>query len=270
MLPGLVAGPEDTVLFALDGPVATITLNRPQRLNALDDELLRTLVGRLRGCAGGEARVVILRGAGRSFCSGYDLKEAPRPASEDLAEARRSAELTQEVTRALRSLPLPVIAVVHGYAIGGGAEIALSCDLLLAAEDAVFGFPESAVGLSVTNGLSRSLPQLVGPMVARELVMVGERFDGRRAAELGLANRAVPGERLEAEAAAMAATLARRAPLSLAALKRLLDRSPGLDLEQALEAEVAEAAALEASADADEGKQAFLERREPRFRGGDA
>src|SRR6185312_3810816 len=166
-------------------------------------------------------------------------------------------EMSQEVTRALRSVPSPVIAVVHGYAIGGGAEIALSCDLLLAAEDAIFQFTESALGLSITNGISRSLPQSVGPLVARELVMLGERFDGRRAFELGLANRAVAGERLEAEAQAMAAALARRAPLSLASLKRLLEDSQDGDLEQAMAAEVQVAAELELSVDAKEGMTAF-------------
>ncbi len=255
-------------LFAREGPVATITLNRPHRLNALNGALLEALVARLRDCGEDGVRVVILRGAGRAFCSGYDLRDAARPGAEGAdREARRGAELTQEVTRAVRSLPCPVIAAVHGYAIGGGAEIALSCDLVLAAEDAVFQFTESAVGLSITNGLSRNLPQAVGPLLARELVMLGERFDGRRAAALGLANRAVPADRLEAESEEMAATLARRAPLSLAALKRLLDRSPTLDLEGAMTAEVGEAAALERSADADEGKRAFVEGRQPEFRG---
>lgn len=258
----------EVVLLAREGSVATITLNRPQRLNALNDELLQALASRLRGCGGDGTRVVVLRGAGRAFCSGYDLKDAPRPGAADAdREVRRGAELTQEVTRAVRSLPSPVIAAVHGYAIGGGAEIALSCDLVLAAEDAVFQFTESAVGLSITNGLSRNLPQTVGPLVARELVMLGERFDGRRAAALGLANRAVPADRLDAEVEAMATTLTRRAPLSLAALKRLLDRSPSLDLEEAMAAEVEEAATLDRSADADEGKRSFAERRRPEFRG---
>lgn len=262
------AGSGELVLLARAGPVATIALNRPHRLNALSDELLEALAGRLRGCAEDGTRVVILRGAGRAFCSGYDLKDALRAgAGGEERGARRGAELSQEVTRAIRALPCPVIAAVHGYAIGGGAEIALSCDLVLAADDAVFQLTESAVGLSITNGLSRNLPLAVGPLVARELAMLGERFDGRRAAALGLANRAVPADRLDAEAAATAATLARRAPHSLAALKRLLDRSPSLDLEGAMAAEVDEVAALERSADAEEGKRAFAEKRPPRFRG---
>ena len=138
--------------------------------------------------------------------------------------------MSQEVTRALRSVPSPVIAVVHGYAIGGGAEIALSCDLLLAAEDAIFQFTESALGLSITNGISRSLPQSVGPLVARELVMLGERFDGRRAFELGLANRAVAGERNSGRGAGDGSGVGpSRAPL-VASLKRLLEDSQDGDL----------------------------------------
>jgi enoyl-CoA hydratase/carnithine racemase len=261
-------GGAEEVLLSIEAGVATITRNRPQRLNALNDGLVETLAKHLGACREETPGVFVGRGAGRPFASGHHLPDAGAPSGPaPVGEARRGAEALQELTRRIRALPCPVLAAVHGYAIGGGAELALSADLVIVASDAIFQFTETAVGLTITNGSSRTLPLTVGPFLARELVMMGERFDGERAARLGLANRAVAPERLEAETAAVVESLRAKAPLALAAAKRLLDAGPGGDLERAMAAEVAEAAPLELSADAEEAAHAFVEKRDPAFKG---
>ena len=143
--------------------VVTLTLNRPARLNALNEELLQQLVASLRAISE-SARAVVLRGNGRAFCAGYDLKEAAaRPHPPTAEELRSLAELIQDVTRGLRTCPVPVIGVVHGYAVGAGCEFALICDLVLAGDGAKFSFPETAAGLVVTNGVTSTLPKTLGP-----------------------------------------------------------------------------------------------------------
>ena len=141
-----------TVDYELDQSVARIYLNRPHRLNAVVPELTAGLVAALGRAGQDGARVVILAGRGRAFCSGFDLKE-PMPAETVLA-TRIRVDGIQEVTRAIRRFPGPVVAAVHGYALGAGCEFALGCDLVVAAENAEFGFPEVSVGLSVTGGIS--------------------------------------------------------------------------------------------------------------------
>ncbi|WP_007027272.1 enoyl-CoA hydratase/isomerase family protein, partial [Saccharomonospora iraqiensis] len=157
--------------------VAVVRLNRPGRLNAVTPELVDDLIAALRGIATDEGvGAVVLTGAGRAFCSGHDLRQPPPE-----QEPRARLERLQEVTRTLRALPQPVVASVHGYAVGAGAEFALGCDLVLAADDAVFAFPEVGLGLSVTGAASRLLPLLVGPLRAKELVLRGERLDAATA-----------------------------------------------------------------------------------------
>jgi acyl-CoA synthetase (AMP-forming)/AMP-acid ligase II len=146
--------------YELDQSVARIFLNRPHRLNAVVPELTDALVAALGRAEADAARAVVLAGRGRAFCSGHDLKEPVPP--ETVLQTRRRVDGIQEVTRAIRRFPGPVIAAVHGYALGAGCEFALGCDLVVAAEDAQFGFPEVSVGLSVTGGISRLLPLLVG------------------------------------------------------------------------------------------------------------
>lgn len=258
----------EPVLFERDGGVATITLNRPDRLNALNKGLLDSLIEGISELDD-EVRVVVLRGAGRAFSSGHDLKDAGQAGDGPYRpeDARAAAELMQTVTRELRDCPAPVVAVVHGYAIGGGAEIAFSCDLVIAASGTVFQFTETAVGLTITNGSSLTLPRTVGPFVAKELVMLGERFDADSARAHGLVNRVVDGDELDAEVGRVVEGLLGRAPLALRTAKRLLDASSAEALEAALEAEVEEAVELEMTEDAREATRAFVEGREPNFVG---
>jgi enoyl-CoA hydratase/carnithine racemase len=222
--------------YELDQSVARIFLNRPHRLNAVVPELTDGLVAAFKRAGEDEARVVVLAGRGRAFCSGHDLKE-PQPA-ETVLQTRLRVDGIQDVTRAIRRFPGPVIAAVHGYALGAGCEFALGCDLVAAAEDAQFGFPEVSVGLSVTGGISRLLPLLAGPVVAKELLLLGERFSAARALELRLVNRVTAPGQHEQVAAELAARLRDQPALALTLAKQALDRGAECALEEAMAAEV--------------------------------
>jgi enoyl-CoA hydratase/carnithine racemase len=222
--------------YEIDESVARIYLNRPHRLNAVVPELTAGLVDGFRQAEADKARVIVLAGRGRAFCSGHDLKEPTPP--ESVLTTRLRVDAIQDVTRAIRHFPGPVIAAVHGYALGAGCEFALGCDLVVAGEDARFGFPEVSVGLSVTGGISRLLPLLVGPVIAKELLFLGERFDAVRAQQLGLVNRVAPAGEHERVAAAIAAQLRDQPALSLALAKQALDRGADCALEEAMAAEV--------------------------------
>lgn len=221
--------------FELADSVARIYLNRPHRLNAVVPELTEELVAALDRAGQEGARVIVLAGRGRAFCSGHDLKEELPP--ETVLATRNRVEQIQEVTRAIRRFTGPVVAAVHGYALGAGAEFALGCDLVVAAEDAQFGFPEVSVGLSVTGGISRLLPLLVGPVRAKELLLLGERFGAARALELGLVNRVVPAGQHEQAAGEIAVRLRDQPALSLALAKQALDRGADSALEEAMATE---------------------------------
>ena len=239
------------VEYELADAVAWIHLNRPERLNAVVPELTAALVAAFERAGADQARVIVLAGSGRAFCSGHDLKEKLPP--ESLLATRLRVEQIQDVTRAIRRFPGPVIAAVHGYALGAGCEFALGCDLVVAAEDAQFGFPEVSVGLSVTGGISRLLPLLVGPVRAKELLLLGERFGAGRAHELGLVNQVVPAGEHEKAAAEIAARLRDRPALALALAKQALDRGAESALEEAMAAEV-DFAALTVAPEAGDGR----------------
>ena len=224
------------VEYELADSVAWIHLNRPERLNAVVPELTAGLVAAFAWAGQDGARVIVLAGRGRAFCSGHDLKEQLPP--ETVLATRLRVEQIQDVTRAIRRFPGPVIAAVHGYALGAGCEFALGCDLVVAAEDAQFGFPEVSVGLSVTGGISRLLPLLVGPVRAKELLLLGERFGAARAQEWGLVNQVTPPGGHEQAAAEIAARLRDRPALALALAKQALDRGADSALAEAMAAEV--------------------------------
>ncbi|WP_197318734.1 enoyl-CoA hydratase/isomerase family protein [Saccharomonospora sp. NB11] len=246
----------ETVDVDLDDRVATVWLNRPHRLNAVTPQLvsdLLTALGRISADRGVGA--VVLAGRGRAFCSGHDLKQPPPE-----QESRERLEQLQDVTRALRNLPQPVVGAVHGYAIGAGAEFALGCDLVLAADDAVFAFPEVGLGLSITNGASRLLPLLVGPMRAKEMIMLGERVDAASAHAMGLVNRVVAADELAPTAHTLARTLADKPASALALAKRAVDRGVDSTVETALELEVSHAMITEHTPEVAASKEEFGKR----------
>ncbi len=235
--------------------VALIHLNRPERLNAVVPALTDGLVRALTRAADEGAGVVVLAGRGRAFCAGHDLKE-PEPV-ETVPETRARLERIQDVTRLTRRFPGVVIAAVHGYALGAGCEFALACDLVVADENARFGFPEVSVGLSVTGGISRLLPQLVGLAKAKELLLLGERVSAAEAVEMGLISRVAPSGEHEKVALDLAGRIAARPRVAVSLAKRVLDLGLDATLEEALATEVDHALLTSLSGEGDVPREEF-------------
>jgi enoyl-CoA hydratase len=246
-----------SVTAAREGEGVWIRWSRPERLNAWDGETLSQLGGALAEAAGTEARAIVLHGEGGAFSSGDDLRETATLTPEQWAAALTGFNrLTREVVAA----PQPVIAAVDGVCVGGACELAAACDLRVASPGSRFGCPEVAIGLSISNGFS-----VLAPRAARRLVLTGELVDAAEAHRLGLVDVVV--EDVEAEATRLVERIASLAPLAVAGSKRLFDAADRKALERALDREAALCEQLFETADAREGLAAFLEKREPRFRG---
>jgi enoyl-CoA hydratase/carnithine racemase len=224
------------VRYSLDGAVASIRLDRPHRLNAVTPEMVDELVGTLERARSEGARLVLLSGEGRAFCAGWDLKEPPPV--ETIDEARVRLQRMQDVTRRIVDFPGPVIAALHGYAIGAGIEFALACDVVIASEETVIGFPEVSVGLTSTNGASALLPQALGILRAKELLLLTDRIDAGRAWNLGLVSQLAPVGDHESAARDIAESLLGRSRDALALTKRLINAGAQSTLQQALDFEV--------------------------------
>lgn len=223
-----------TVRVRADGPVRVVTLDRPQRLNAITPELVADLTAALRAChADEDARAVVLAGAGRAFCAGDDLTDVERQAASPAA-VTAYVDALQEVTRLIVHGPLPVVAAVHGWAVGGGLEWVANCDLVVMGEGTRCFFPEMSLGLFVTGGITVLLPRLVGLARARELLLLGERFTAAQALEWGLVSRVVPDADVLDEALAVAHALAALPPEPVRALRAALVRVGAAELEDAL------------------------------------
>jgi enoyl-CoA hydratase len=252
-----------------DGPLTVATLNRPDKLNALDHTLLaevKRLVAELAARpAATRPRALILTGAGdKAFAAGADIAAMSSLAPE---EARAFSEHGQRAGRALEEAPFPSIAAVNGFALGGGAELALACDFIVASERARFGQPEVGLGLLPGFGGTQRLARRVGIGHARELVYTGAVIDAARAKEIGLANHVVPHAEVLAKAKELGHAIGAKAPLAVAAAKRLMLRGNEVSLEAALELETLAFGAAFATKDAREGIAAFLEKRPPKFEG---
>ena len=255
----------ETIDFKADGTVARITLNRPDRLNSFTVQMhedLRDALGSLR-----DARVVVLTGAGRGFCAGQDLNDrgvAPGEAV-DLGETVQAC--WNPLIRTLTSLPQPVIAQVNGVAAGAGANIALACDIVVAAKSAKFIQSFSAIGLIPDSGGTWALPRLVGQARALGLALTGEPLPAEKAAEWGLIWKAVDDEALDSEVDAIATKLASLPPLGLAAIKEMMRTSWQYSLEEELDRQAGAMRRLGFTQDYREGVAAFLEKRKPTFTG---
>jgi enoyl-CoA hydratase len=257
----------ETVLYDTRDGLARIRLNRPHRLNAMVPQLMRDLRQAFQAAAGDPSvRVVILSGEGRAFCAGDDLKESAGGHG-SAGDIRAFVDEIQQVTVAMKTMATPIIGAVHGYAVGGGCELVLDCDLVVAAEDAKFAFSEMGVGLFPTGGVTHLLPRAVGLARAKELIMTGEFFDGREALRLGLVNRAVPRDEVLPVAEALAATIMAKAPIPIAMVKGALEAGAQSDLATAMALETASTVACFLTEDAREGARAFVEKRPPRYRG---
>jgi len=247
------------------GPIAWVLLDRPQVLNALSTDLLHQLESTFRELdRDATVRVVVLAGAGPVFCAGADIAEM---AEKDPVEGRAFGFVGQAATRAIESCHAPVIALIEGFALGGGLEIALACDLLIAADDARLGLPEVTVGIHPGMGGATRLARLIGPGRTKYLVFTGEAVAAAEAERLGVVNRVVPATRARAEAQQLAELIASRAPLGVAWSKSVIDRGMDASLEGALRLEGESAGHTFTTADRTEGMRAFLERRRPQFQG---
>ena len=254
----------DEVLCAIDGGVATVTLNRPGQRNAMNSALLASLRGRFEALESNrDVRVIVVRGAGPAFCSGMDLKEM-----EQRGGAQGDPESgVIEVLACVERSRHPTIAVVHGDAIAGGCELALHCDLRVAADVARFGMPLARIGLVVPFRLGQKLVEIIGPAHTRHLLFTGQPIEARRAHEIGMVHQVVPAAELETAAAQLAQGIARNAPLALAGIKATIQRAISLR-DSITHADLDEATGrARRSADASEGRRAMLEKRRPIFRG---
>ena len=218
------------------GPISLVTLNRPQRLNAIGGHLLADLHEALQTAQQDpETRVIVITGAGRAFCAGDDLQEFGEQSQSAQSVAQICADI-QRITRDLMFGPKLVVGAVHGYAVGGGFEWLLNCDLVVAAEDLVCFFPEMQLGHFVTGGVTHLLPQALGHQRAMELIVLGERLDAQRLLSLGLVNRVVPREAVLETALALANQVAERSSRATGLLKKALTGQQAA-LEAALETE---------------------------------
>lgn len=256
-MPVVIAERHDAVL--------RVALNRPERLNAVSEELYSAVLDQLAiADADAGIRCVVLAGTGRAFCVGADLK-AHGEGNRTEDDRERYVALGQEVCAQIQRMGTPVVAAVRGYALGAGAEMAVSADFLVIAADAQMGFPEVSIGTFVGGGVTYRLPRMVGLRRAAELLILGERFTGEQAVDWGLAHAAVPSDRLDQAADELAATLATKAPISLARMKAALVGATRLDV--ALRDEAADLLAVMQTEDWAEGVRAFADRRTPVFQG---
>jgi methylglutaconyl-CoA hydratase len=257
---------DNTLQLRFDSGVATVTLNRPEKRNAISYELIHDLVGALEEVENSDARVLILTGAGKAFSSGMDLENLKaligRTREQNIEDSRTMASLF----RSLYEFPRPTIAAVNGAAIAGGTGLALLCDFALAVPEAKFGYTEVRIGF-VPAIVSTFLLRQVGEKIARDLLLTGRIFDAAEAQQLGLVNEIVPPESLMERARQLASQLMENSPLSLFQTKRLLTEHARAELDEQIESAIRENAGIRESEDFKEGITSFLEKRKPRWTG---
>jgi methylglutaconyl-CoA hydratase len=264
-----VAWPEmnyKTIQLAYEGGVATITLNRPEKRNAISFELIDDLLRALDEVAKSEASLLIVTGSGKAFCSGLDLDNLRallgRTPEQNLQDSRTIVQLF----RTLYEFPKVTIAAVNGAAIAGGTGLALLCDFTLAVPEATFGYTEVRIGF-VPAIVSTFLLRQVGEKQVRDLLLTGRLFEAEEAARMGLINEIVPAEKLMARARELAALLMQNSPAALRATKQLLSDHARSELDAQIEEAVRKNAAIRTTADFREGISSFLEKRKPVWTG---
>lgn len=246
------------------GEFALLTLNRPEALNALSFSLIRDIGEALRAVDASDARALVVTGTGeKAFCAGADIKELT---GRTLNEQKRGAELGQSVFAQLDALRIPSIALVNGYAFGGGCEIALACTFRLASPAARFGLPEVKLGLIPGYGGTQRLPRLVGEARAMEMILTGRTVKAEEALQMGLVNRIVEPPLADA-AFAFAREFSGHGRLALQFAREAVQRAATTTLAEGLRAEADLSTLAYRTRDADEGMQAFIERRPPVFKG---
>ena len=256
----------ETIRYELIDAVATITLNRPNVYNAMNERMREELTGCFAELAqSAEARVIVVTGAGeKAFSAGADIREFVTPqVPVKFRDGRRRVDFRAAMDRCGQ----PIIAAINGFALGGGLELALACDIRIAGEDSQLGLTEVNLAIIPGGGGTQRLPRLVGRGKALEMILTGARVDAREALRIGLVERVVPAAEVRSSAQALAKTLAERAPVAMRYAKEAVVKGLGLPLEDGLRLENDLATLLRTTEDRIEGAKAFLEKRKPRFTG---
>jgi enoyl-CoA hydratase/carnithine racemase len=247
------------------GQVAYVCLNRPEVLNAVSTQLLVELTAAFDRLSDDDSvRCVVLKGNGRAFCVGADQKERPQMSDDDIRRRRRIAPVA---FGAMRSCVHPVISRVHGFAFGSGLEIAVGCDIVVMAETATLGLIETQKGMIPAGGGTQTLPRLLGPLRAKELILTGRRFTAAEARDWGIANYVVADDELDAVVGRLAAEVCAAAPVAVRQAKRAVDAALDLDLRRGVEMEAALYERVLHTEDRFEAQRAYAEKRPPRFSG---
>ena len=249
----------ECILYEKEDNVATIKLNRPRVLNAMNKQLWLDFQAALEDARNDAAiKVLIITGEGRAFSTGADLKESK---DRSLEAYRDYLEELQEASRKIIRFEKPTIAAINGYALGSGYELALACDIRIAAEEAQIGSPEARVTSSVTGGAMRLIQELIGPGKARELLFTARNIDGREAERIGLVNVAVPGDRLMSAAREMAAEIAQNSSFSIRMIKKGLQMAGEVSLEALMDYEIEACLACVSTKERRESLTRFEERK---------
>jgi enoyl-CoA hydratase len=253
----------ENILVERETAISTITVNRPKSLNALNSLTLKELTQAVRECA--DSRVIILTGSGdKAFVAGADISEMVPMGP---WKAREFSELGHVLTALIEDIPSATIAAVNGYALGGGLELAVACDMIFASENARLGLPEVTLGVTPGFGGTQRLVRLVGKLRAKEMIFTGDWVDAKRAFEIGLVNAVLPKEKLLEHCRSLAQKIAEKGPLAVARAKRLVERGYDMTLRAANRQEAESFALLFDTEDRREGMRAFVEKRPARFTG---
>jgi enoyl-CoA hydratase len=251
------------ILAELRGAVGLVTLNRPQAMNALSEALLTELMEALQAFDSNDSvNALVIAGSQKAFAAGADIKELADKDYQGMMDHNPFG-----VFERIRSFQKPVIAAVSGWALGGGCELALSCDMIVASETARFGFPEVTIGVIPGASGTQRLPRAVGRVLAMEMILNNRVLSAREALAFGMVNRVVPAERCLEEALTLAGEIAARAPLAVRLAKRMINASFEQPLSEGIAEEQQEFFKLFSSQDQKEGMRAFIEKRPPRWQG---
>ena len=254
----------ENIRLDIEDAIAVLTFDRPKALNALNSKTLREFESALHALPSTVRALIITGGGDKAFVAGADIAEM---AALDASQAREFGELGHRAFQTLEQLPIPTLAAVNGFALGGGCELALACDLIYASDKAKLGLPEVGLGVIPGFGGTQRLTRVVGKMRAKELIFTGERLDAAKAKEIGLVLEVVPAEQLLAHCKTVVGKLLKNGPLAIAQAKRVIEYGADQDLRAANELERQGFAALFGSEDQKEGMKAFLEKRPAAFQG---
>src|SRR6267143_2014396 len=255
-----------TLILEFSGEIAKITLNRPEKRNAISTQMIAELQTALDTIEKSHSRVVIVTGAGKAFCAGMDLDMLAAITKQSPAENQEDARRIAKMLRRIWSFPRPMIAAVNGAAIAGGCGIATLCDFTLAVSEATFGYPEVRIGFLPAN-VSVFLMRQIAEKHARDLLLTGRTIDAAEARRIGLITQIVPPAELMAATQTLAATLVASSPTSLLKTKKLLCDFAAPEVDRELELAIAESAQIRSTADFREGLASFLEKRAPKWGG---